>query len=187
MDTLRQRLNLIRRRLSFSDVFFGIVFARNWSLTSGLCVFDCSDQSSRYRFAESLPITSLTYPNSNRYVVSGGGLISYCLDNHVIYRVARLAYGVKCTREFKHDNPEHQQRWRSAFSNPSGGGGLLTHWVPSYPIEGGRDYYQGSHAPVTGGVGNEGFTGPGSSPGVRSRMRSPTGNDHHLMRNWGLG
>jgi hypothetical protein len=48
------------------------------------------------------------------------GSISCYLDNHVIYRVAKFTYGVKCTREFEQNDPEHQRRRRGAFVNPSG-------------------------------------------------------------------
>ena len=48
------------------------------------------------------------------------GAISSYLNNHVVYRVARYTYGVKCTREYEYNDPEHQRRWKSAFVNPSG-------------------------------------------------------------------
>lgn len=48
------------------------------------------------------------------------GSISCYLNNHVVYRVARFTYGVKCTREFEQNDPEHQRRQRNAFVNPSG-------------------------------------------------------------------
>lgn len=53
------------------------------------------------------------------HAVSEGSISSY-LNNQVIYRVAKFTYGVKCTREFEHNDPEHQRRRRSAFVNPSG-------------------------------------------------------------------
>jgi len=53
------------------------------------------------------------------HAVSEGSLSCY-LNNHVVYRVARFTYGVKCTREFEQYDPEHQRRQRSAFVNPSG-------------------------------------------------------------------
>jgi hypothetical protein len=48
------------------------------------------------------------------------GSISCYLNNHVICRVAKLTYGVRCTREFEHNDPEHERRRRGAFVNPSG-------------------------------------------------------------------
>lgn len=68
---------------------------------------------------ESLSIASVTYLNLSGHAVSEGSISCY-LNNHVIYRVARFTYGVKCTREFEHNDPEHQRRRRSAFVNPSG-------------------------------------------------------------------
>ena len=54
----------------------------------------------------------------NRAVAEGA--ISFYLDNRVHYRIARFTYGVKCTREFEHNHPEHQRRKFSVIVNPSG-------------------------------------------------------------------
>ena len=120
LDILRQGLSSIRRRRSYSgDSLWDHVFARNWSLASGLCTFECSDRSTYCQFAEPLSIASVAYLNPSGHAVSEGSISCY-LDNHVIYRVARFTYGVKCTREFEHNDPGHERRRRSAFVNPSG-------------------------------------------------------------------
>jgi len=120
LGVLRRGLNPVRRRHSFSGVFlWDLAFARNWSLASGLCTFECSGRSIYCKFAESLCIASAAYLTPSGHAVSEGSISCY-INNHVIYRVARFTYGVKCTREFEHNDPEHQRRRRSAFINPSG-------------------------------------------------------------------
>lgn len=163
---------------------------RNWSLASGLCTFECLNRKIYCKFAKFQQIHSASYPGSSGHAVSEGSISCY-LDNHVIYRVARFTYGVKCTREFEQNDPEHQQRGRGAFVNPSGKVFLpngyqailkkvrgITTGVPGYY----NDYQS---------LGNSGFTGSRIFLGVRTRMQSPSGNQHCLVRayvlHWGLG
>jgi hypothetical protein len=56
--------------------------------------------------------------NSNRAVAEGS--VSFFLENHVHFRIARFTYGVKCTREFEHNRVDHERRRGSALVNPSG-------------------------------------------------------------------
>lgn len=87
------------------------------------------------------------------------GSISCYLNNHVLYRVARFTYGVKCTREFEYNDPEHQRRQKSAFVNPSGkvflpnGYQAILKKVRRIAIGAPGRYV------VTGDTGNEGFAG----------------------------
>jgi len=92
---------------------------KNWSLASGLCTLECLNRSIYCKFTAHHRVGSVSYPQSSGHAVSEGSISCY-LNNHVIYRVAKFTYGVKCTREFEHNDPEHQQRCRSAIVNPSG-------------------------------------------------------------------
>ena len=86
------------------------------------------------------------------------GSISCYLDNHVIYRVAKFTYGVKCTREFEQNDPEHQRRRRGAFVNPSGKVFLPNGYQAVLKKVGGIAIGV-SRVLITGDAGNEGFPG----------------------------
>lgn len=64
-------------------------------------------------------VQTLTHSCTSGHAVSEGSISCY-LNNHVMYRVAKFTYGVKCTRESEYNDPEHQRRRRGAFVNPSG-------------------------------------------------------------------
>lgn len=116
----RQGLNPAGRQHSFLVAFlWDLAFTRNWSLASGFCTSGFSDRNTYCEFSGLQSIGSVSYPGPSGHAVSEGSISCY-LNNHVIYRVARFTYGVKCTREFEQNDPEHQRRRRGAFVNPSG-------------------------------------------------------------------
>jgi hypothetical protein len=50
----------------------------------------------------------------------GEGAVSFYLDHYVSSRIAKVSYGVKGSRSYKPNDPEHERRKRHIFARPSG-------------------------------------------------------------------